>query len=284
VTGATARGPWSDPGVALSITILPHWWLTWWFRTLIAALLLATVMAMYYLRVRQIARQFDIRISERSRIARELHDSLLQGFQGLMFCIQAARDLLPNRPAEAVTVLETVLEHGDRAIAEGRNAVHDLRSAAPVDSDLARTLKALGEEMRAAVPTGQVPVCRVVIEGKARLLDPAVRDEVYRIVREAYRNAFQHARAGQIEAEIVYGVRRLWIRVRDDGVGIDAQVASQGHRPGHWGLPGMRERATAFGGQLTVWSEPGAGTEVELQIPAAIAYWRARRRTATAPG
>jgi signal transduction histidine kinase len=278
VTGATARGQWSDPGVALSITILPHWWMTWWFRTLLAALLLASLMAAYYLRVQQISRQFDIRSSERSRIARELHDSLLQGFQGLMFCIQAARDLLPNRPAEAVSVLEKVVEQGDRVIAEGRDAVHDLRSPAQADNDLAKTLTALGEEMRAGIPTGRVPVCRVVIEGKPRPLDLAVRDEVYRIIREAYRNAFQHSRAAQIEAEISYGARRLWIRIRDDGIGIDPQVLTHGQRPGHWGLPGMRERATAFGGRLTLWSEPGAGTEVELRIPASIAYWRAQRR------
>jgi signal transduction histidine kinase len=110
------------------------------------------------------------------------------------------------------------------------------------------------------------------VEGAAQDLHPILRDEIYRIAGEALRNAFHHARARRIEVEIRYDARRFRVRVRDDGIGIDADLLSQGGRAGHWGLRGMRERAKSIGGQLEVWSEHGAGTEVELTVPAPGAY------------
>lgn len=277
VQGATSRGPWNEPGLAVAIEIRPPWWETWWFKALLALLVLAAIVGAYMLRMRQIAQQFNIRlyerVNERTRIARELHDSLLQGFQGLIYRIQAVRALLPDRATEAATLLETALDSGDRAIAEGRAAVHDLRSNAPVASDLADSLAALGEELTA---DGLRPLSfHVLVEGKSRPVAPLVRDDVYRIAREALRNAAQHAQARHIEAELHYGERAFTLRIRDDGVGVDAKVVREGHRAGHWGLQGMRERAEAFGAHLDVWSENGAGTEVELSVPAEIAYDRA---------
>jgi len=249
---------------------------------IIAGLLVCSVLAVYYYRVRRLEQQFHIRLGERlgerTRIARELHDSMLQGFQGLMFRLQAVRDMLPARPTEAMDALETALDKGDQAIAEGREAVQALRSSTLAGNDLVQTLTALGEELASTAGSGQVPTCRVVVEGKPRALDAVVRDEVYRIAREAFRNAFRHSRARAVEAEITYGDLLLSLRIRDDGTGVDAPVLVQGHRPGHWGLQGMRERATSFGGQLNVWSELGAGTEVELIIPGAIAYATAAER------
>ena len=113
---------------------------------------------------------------------------------------------------------------------------------------------------------------RVLVEGTPRSLDPILRDEIYRIVREALRNAFHYAQARRIETEITYGDPLFRLRVRDDGNGIDPEVLGQGSRAGHWGLPGMHERAKRIGGELNVWSRPGAGTEVELTIPGSIAY------------
>ena len=277
VSASTARGPWSEPGVALDITILPHWWATWWFRSLAALAWVLVMMAAYHAHMRKIASQFEIRIDERGRIARNLHDSLLQGFQALLYCVQAARDLLPSRPNEAIGILETALERGDRAIAEGRDTVHDLRSTVFVDPDFGKTLKQLAEEMAATHQSARPPTCRVLIEGQPRALDTTVRDEVYKIAREAFRNAFRHADARLVEAEIEYDERQFVLRVRDDGTGIDPDVLQHGRRAGHWGLPGMRERSESLGGQLAVWSEREAGTEVELKIPAAIAYLRKRR-------
>jgi ligand-binding sensor domain-containing protein len=154
VQGATSRGPWGVPGVGIAIEIRPPWWETWWFRSLLVWLALAVIGGAYILRIRQIAHRFDIRleerVNERTRIARELHDSLLQSFQGLIFRLQAVHALLPDRTPEAAALLEKALDHSDRAIAEGRAAVHDLRSNVPVTSDLSDALAALGQELAAS--------------------------------------------------------------------------------------------------------------------------------------
>jgi signal transduction histidine kinase len=212
------------------------------------------------------------RLNERTRIARELHDSLLQGFQGLMFRLQAVRQLLPKRPDEAVRFLEVALEVGDQAIGEGRNAVQNLRSPIFDDRDLVSSLVALGAELCIGVEPQAKSEYRVVVEGRPRELRPSVRDDAYRIVREAVRNACQHAHARHIETEVTFGDANLSIRVRDDGIGVDPQILARGQRAGHWGLPGMRERSETLGGRLNVWSERNAGTEVELRIAADIAY------------
>jgi ligand-binding sensor domain-containing protein/signal transduction histidine kinase len=283
VQGATRGGPWSEPGVALYIEILPPWWDMWWFRVICGIATACMLWALYQLRVQQLVREYnmrlDERVNERTRIARELHDSLLQGFQGLMFRLQAARNLLPGRPSEAVQALDIALERGDKAIAEGRDTVSDLRQSIAGESDVAQAVAALAEELAAQSGNGAVPVVRVLVEGEQQELNPMVRDDIYRIAREALRNAFRHAKAQKIEAEITYGDSEFLLHVRDDGKGIDPHVANQGAR-GHWGVPGMRERAKSFGGKLEVWSEVGAGTEVKLTVPAAIAYGKseARRR------
>jgi signal transduction histidine kinase len=250
----------------------------------IVVLFLVLLWVLYQLRLRQLAREFNAglegRVNERTRIARELHDSLLQGVQGLMFRLQAVRELLPGRPSEAIEALDIALERGDKAIAEGRDTVSDLRKFIDGENDIAKALTALGEELAAQSGNDSVPRVRVLLEGKRRELNPMLRDEIYRIAREALRNAFRHAKAQKIEAEITYGDSEFSLRVRDDGLGIDSEVANQGARAGHWGLPGMRERASSCGGNLEVWSEHGAGTEIELSVPAPIAYGRseARRR------
>jgi signal transduction histidine kinase len=240
-----------------------------------AFLITAWVISAMVARVRklteaQLTLRFEERLSERARIARELHDTLLQSFQGLMLHFQAVNDLLP--PGQAKQALEKVLDRADQAIAEGRDAIQNLRSPTTVGSDLAEAVTALGEEL-AVPPSGEKSpaIFRVCIEGAPRDLDPILRDDIYRIAREALRNAFSHAQASKIEAEITYGQRLLRLRIRDDGKGIDPKLLDVG-RDGHWGLPGMRERAQQIGAQLDMWSEVGAGTEVELRIPGSIAY------------
>src|SRR5262245_27386586 len=239
---------------------------------------------MYQCGVRQLAHQFDARlqerVNERTRIARELHDTLLQSFHGVMFRFQAAANVLPERPLEAKQRLDTALKHGTHAIREGRDAVQGLRASATVTNDLAAALSALGDEL--AAMHGDDPQTRtasldVAIEGTPRNLRPIVRDDIYRIGGEALRNAFRHARARRIEVELRYDDRRFQLRVRDDGQGIDGAVLD-GARPGHFGVSGMRERAELIGGHFEVWSEAGRGTEVALTIPAAAVYASPRPR------
>ncbi|HWX36941.1 MAG TPA: two-component regulator propeller domain-containing protein [Steroidobacteraceae bacterium] len=273
--GATERGPWSEPETTMSITILPPWWQTWWLRTaLIFTLAFAAVMV-YLGRIRQLAHQFEIRleerVSERTRIARDLHDSLLQGIQGLMFRLQAVLHLLPADPQAAATALEQALERGDATITEARDAVLDLRAGGACGSDLVEGLRALGEELGPGEVPG-IPAYRVVVEGRPRALAPILRDEVYRIVREAFRNARRHSQSENIEVELAYAATRFTVRVRDDGIGLDRDVLERGARHGHWGLQGMRERATRLGGTLHLWSERKAGTEIEINVPGSIAY------------
>jgi signal transduction histidine kinase/streptogramin lyase len=276
VQAATARGPWSEPGRTIDIIIQPAWWSTWWFRGLVAMLFVVAAVALYLLRVSRMSRQFLIRteerVKERTRIARELHDSLLQGLQGLMFRLQAVRQLLPERPGEAAISLDSAMEVGDRAIDEGRGAVETLRSSTFEEGDLGVVLAALGSELAAWIKPQAPPEYRVMIEGKPRELNLDVRDNVYRIAREAVRNAYQHAKARHIETEVTFGETELSVRVRDDGIGIGSVILAGGQRAGHWGLPGIRERSQDIGGRLNVWSEKNAGTEVELRIAAEIAY------------
>jgi signal transduction histidine kinase/ligand-binding sensor domain-containing protein len=271
VQGATIRGPWSEPGKRVHITILPPWWATWWFRASAVAALLLMLWTAYHRHLHRIKQELEIRVrervSERTRIARELHDSLLQGFQGLMFRLQAVRDLLPGRPDEAAAALETALDRGDETITDAREAVQDLRSSNLVGGDLEHAQRALGEELGSPETS-----FRVLVEGRPHSLAPLQRDEIYRIAREASRNAARHSNARNIEVEIEYGDSSFSLRVRDDGDGIDREVLARGRRAGHWGLQGMRERAEQMGGRLSLWSERKAGTEVELTIPASVAY------------
>jgi signal transduction histidine kinase len=218
----------------------------------------------------QLTLRFEERLAERTRIARELHDTLLQSFQALMLHFQTVNDLLP--PGEAKEALEKALDRADQAIVEGRDAIQNLRSSTTFTNELAQALTKLGEEFAGAHDGERGSATfRVSIEGRPQELHPILRDDIYRIAREALRNAFRHAQANKIEADITYSDRLLRLRVRDDGKGVDPKLLDTG-RDGHWGLPGMRERAQQIGAQLDIWSEVGAGTEVELRIPGSIAY------------
>ena len=276
VIASNSDGIWSESGTALPVDIVPQFYQTKWFFLLAAFLAGIIVWLSYQRHVQQVTARLDLqykeRLSERTRIARELHDTLLQSFQGLMLHFQRARNLLPANPDQAIQRLDSALAGAEQAIVEGRNAIHDIRSTALVNEDLAQAMNALGRELSVSDPGATPAALNVLEEGASRPLDPVVRDEIYRIVREALRNAFTHAHAKNIEAEIAYGEKLLRIRIRDDGVGIDPHVLASGDRAGHWGLPGMRERAQQIGGHLDVWSELAAGTEIELTIPAAAAY------------
>jgi PAS domain S-box-containing protein len=215
----------------------------------------------------------EARVSERVRIAREMHDTLLQSFNGLMLRFQVVRDMLPARPEEALQALDGVLIMADQAITESRDAIQNLRSEAVAPLDLAYLLTVMGEELAEVEDArGEAAAFRVQVEGERQTLSPMLQEEVYRIGREVLRNAFRHADARHIDVEIRYDEHLLCLRIRDDGTGIDPKVLEEGGRAGHWGLIGIRERAKRMGAQLHFWSEAGAGTEVQLVIPGSVAY------------
>src|SRR4029077_5069104 len=153
---------------------------------------------------------------------------------------------------------------GTFAMREGRDAIQNLRASTKDANDLSVVLRTLGEEL-AGTPTGDPrappPHLQVEVHGAPRPLRPIIRDEIYRIAGEALRNAFTHANADRIELDIHFANRRFQVRIRDDGKGI-GDVEPQHQEVGHFGLPGMRERADLIGGQIEVWSEAGLGTEV----------------------
>jgi len=283
VLGSNSDGVWNEEGVSLPIFITPPWWRTNWGLALCAGIIMALLWVVYQFRVRQLQQKFNIaseaRLNERMRIARELHDTLLQSFQGLMFSFQAARNLLPGRTEAAIRTLDTAIRKGDEAIAEGRDAIQDLRANPALESNLEHLLTAEGKELvRSSSAEAEPPAFQVTVEGARQPLSPFLQDEVYRIAREILRNAFHHAHASRIEAEVAYDSQFFRLRVRDNGKGIDPKFLEQGARQGHWGLPGVRERAKRIGARLKLWSEPGAGTEAELTVPARIAYRTVHRR------
>ena len=272
VAATDTNGVWSDKTGTVEFTVLPAFYQTNWFRALCAAGMLALLWAAYQLRLRHLHHQFEItldaRVGERTRIARDLHDTLLQSFHGVLLYFQTGINQMSERPGEARETFETAMHQAMHAIVEGREAIQGLRSSVIETNDLALAIRTVGEELAA----GSNSAFRVHVEGAPRDLHPILRDEVYRITGEAMRNAFCHADAKQIEVEIYYDDARIRVRVRDDGKGIDPKLLSDDGRKGHFGLPGMRERAKLIGGKLTVWSELAAGTEMELSIPASHAY------------
>jgi signal transduction histidine kinase len=270
-------GVWNEAGAILDFSIAPAYYQTTWFGVGCVAVFLAFLWALYQYRLHQLAGQFSLRleerVGERTRIARELHDTLLQSFQGLMFRIQAARNMLPGRPEEAMQALDGVLTRAEEAITESRDAIQDLHSQPAAQSDLAHLLTTAGQELAGSEEANlDSPNFRVTVEGERQAMSPVLQDEVYRIAREVLRNAFRHAGARHIEAEIRYDKRLLRLRIRDDGKGLDPEVLKKGGRAGHWGLPGIRERAKRIGARLDFWSEAGAGTEVQLTVPAFVAF------------
>ena len=277
VIACNNSGLWNETGDALEFSIDPAFYQRNGFRALCAAAFLALLWMAYQFRLRQLRWQFnkttEARVNERTRIARELHDTLLQSFQGLMFSFQAARNLLPGRTEDAMRTLDVAIRKGDQAIAEGRDAIQGLRADSALGSNLEHLLSAAGNELAGSSGgEGEAPGFRVIVEGAPQPLALPLQDEVYQIARELLRNAFHHAQASRIEAGLAYDASFFRLRIRDNGKGIDRKVLESGARQGHWGLPGVGERAKRIGAQLKLLSEPGAGTEAELIVPARIAY------------
>src|SRR5262249_23918858 len=227
-----------------------------------------SIWVLYVARVRRLAAiykgRMEERIGERERIARDLHDTFLQSVQGLILKFDAAaKQIPPEQPARQS--MESALDRADEVMAEGRERVRNLRDNASL-SDLPSAFATVADE----ISNDQITF-KTVVEGRARSLNPMVVEETYAIGREAILNAFTHSGGSQVEVEVTFDRRQFRVRIRDDGRGIDPQVLQQG-RPDHFGLQGMRERASRVGAQLNLWSGAEKGTEVELLVPARTAY------------
>jgi len=281
VIASNSDGVWNETAAKLDFSVAPAYYQTNWFRALCAAAFLALLWAAYQLRVRQLRHQFemtlDARVAERTRIARDLHDTLLQSAHGVLLRFQIVSQLLPERPSDAKQKLDEAIAQTADFITEARDEVQGLRDSTVQTNDLALAISTLGEELTTD-STDHRPAFAVAVEGETRNLHPILRDEVFKIATEALRNAFRHSRAKRVEVEIRYDNEQFRLRIRDDGKGIDPAVLEAEATEGHYGLPGMRERATLVGGKLAVWSEVDGGTEVELRVPASAAYKKTRKR------
>jgi ligand-binding sensor domain-containing protein/signal transduction histidine kinase len=271
VIACNNSGVWNEAGTFLDFTIAPAYYQTMWFRVLMVALVLISLALIYQLRLRQVARQvrarMEERLEERERIARDLHDTLIQSVQGLILKFHAGIQRIP-RDMPAYEALEKTLNHADEVLSEGRDRVRNLRVPTIPFGGLPAAFKHLVEE----TPQGAAVTFKTVVEGSLRDLHPMVSEECYSIGREAILNALNHSGGQKVEVEITYDSRQFRLRVRDNGSGLDPKIFEEGGRPNHWGLQGMRERADKIGAQLKLWSRPATGTEVELIVPGTTAY------------
>jgi signal transduction histidine kinase len=271
VEASDTNGSWSGAPANLAFTILPAFYQTRWFLSLCVLTVLALLYLLYQLRLTQATQRVRAsmkgRMAERERIARDLHDTVLQSVQGLILKVHAGLRQIPAEEPGRQTI-EKALDYADQVLAEGRDQVKNLRAATESLTDLPAAFQQVADETSQRRDTS----FKTVVEGSVRELYPMVLEECYAIGREALINALSHSGGLHIEVEITYDAGEFRLRVRDDGRGIDPEVLEKGARHGHWGLPGMRERASKIGGQLEFWSRPGSGTEVGLKVPADMAY------------
>jgi signal transduction histidine kinase/ligand-binding sensor domain-containing protein len=269
VEASDTNGSWSGALATAEFTILPAFYQTGWFIALCVVSALAFLYLLYMLRLRQLARQYSMRLeerlSERTRIAREFHDTLIQTVQGSKLVADDALDQSAN-PARMHHALKQLSEWLERAIQEGRAALNSLRTSTTETNDLADGLRRATEECRmfSSMETS------ISVEGDSKEMHPVVRDEIYRIGYEAIRNACVHSKASRLHVGLKYG-QDLAISVGDNGVGIPESIINS-DTDGHYGLQGMRERAARIGGKLKIVSSVDSGTEVSLVIPGRIAF------------
>ena len=272
VRACNADGVWDRSGIVYTITQQPYFYQTAWFAVACGAAIVAVLFAGHRFRMRYVTaiiqERLEERASERVRIARDLHDTLLQGTQGLMLRFHVAAEQIPEGHS-ARSMIGDALNVADRVIDEARMRVRGLRSESLDDSDLTTALAQVGSELNV---DNQVRFS-VSSEGSASGLHPIIRDELYFIGREAISNAFRHAGASEIEVELIFQKKAVCLRCRDNGRGMDPGVIRQG-KAGHWGVRGMQERAEKLGAKLECWGSPGQGTE--LSVTVLVAPWKRR--------
>ncbi|GGC64508.1 sensor histidine kinase [Undibacterium terreum] len=278
VIASNNDGLWNDTGATLDFTIQPSFIQTLWFKLLCAIAALFLLYIAYRWRLDHVTRRMRERLQERllerERIARTLHDTLLQGVQILTMRFQFAIDRLPADLPERL-LMEKALDAADQVVVDARNQVMDLRSAPDISTALNHMVVELTESMQPQ----QKAACEARVTGEPRELKPFIREEIVSIAREAVINALKHADASRIEIRLDYSNAGLLLTVKDDGCGIAPAILNSGSRAGHWGIPGMRERAAELKTTLVINSGNSAGTEILLSVAAQLAYSEAAHST-----
>jgi len=266
VTAVNEDGVWNAVGASTTLMITPAFYQTRWFLLLSCVAFAASIWQVYRLRLGQIRARLNERLRERERIARELHDTLIQSAQGLILIFQGFAGQFP-RPDPMRLKMENALDQADHLLNEARSRVTELRTAG-IDEDIVEALTRSGKELFTSGPNQFI----LVTAGTPREMPQPLADEIYRIAREALLNAATHANAKTVEVDITFDAEAFRLTVRDDGRGMSADVLQAGSRARHFGLQGMRERAQRLGAELTLWSREEAGTELLLVVPASVAY------------
>ncbi len=268
VEAATERGGWGGSG-SLAIQVSPPWWSTWWFIALVCLMSIAAIIAAYKARMMQIEMVYNARLEERlgerTRVARDLHDTLLQSFQGLIYRLEAVRNLLPGEPAKASEMLNVILLKSDDAIVEGRDTIQSLRDPAKATADILTLVENDAAELSTLQPDGSHSLFSLKAVGKQPRLPVEVRDELRQICREALRNAYFHSGAKNIECLFSFEGARMEIVVSDNGKGMPPR-SDQKDYSGHYGIAGIMERASNLDAQVSISSQEGQGTKVTLKM------------------
>jgi signal transduction histidine kinase/ligand-binding sensor domain-containing protein len=277
VRATDSLGNWHQGRAIYQVTQSPYFYQTTSFLVVVFVGLGALLLLVYFVRVNYLLQQtrtiLEERQVERESVARDLHDTFIQGIQGLILRFHTGtQQLSVEQPVRQL--FEEALRQSDKVMLEGRSVLSRLRSSQTTPETLPQAYAAIAHDLR-SLNTAEF---EIVVSGRARELNAVVQEEVLKIGREALFNPFRHSQASRIEVELHYGIFAFRVRFRDNGIGIDPAVLREGSVPGHFGLPGMRERVTSVGGEMDLWSRPGAGTELEVRIPGAIAYRRRESR------
>lgn len=271
LAAANAEGVWNPRPAVLEFTIAHAFYQTWWFRVLAALAIAGALYLVYAIRLQQMSSRMRMRMlvrtGERERIARELHDTMIQGVQGLILRFQAVADRFAHDD-EVQAILQPALERAEEVLVEGRERVTGLRT---------QRVRDFCEELARLVGNGMFPQDRIApihLVRTPRPIAPAIIDDLLAVLGEALGNAARHSQASRIEVGVRFGRWTFVANVRDNGIGMHETIIAEGGAPGHFGLVGMKERIEAIGGKLTVESASGFGTEIELRLPARIAYAR----------
>lgn len=250
-------GVWTTQPTSLAVAIPPFFYQTYWFAGLLAAVFLLACAGAIFWRMKTMRHSFELVLMERTRIAREIHDTLLQGFAGIAWQLDALSKEILSDPATSKAKLDVMLEQLDTCLAEARETITGMRLRQPAQASLTERISALCAES---------PTATFAVIGSPRVVEVARAESIFSLVREAVRNSLRHAQARTIEVSLYYDASLLRLKVEDDGIGFSPD-RSENPENKRWGLAGMRERVAQLGGTISIVSQPGQGTLIRADIP-----------------
>ena len=275
VQASNNDGLWTERGATFSFVVAPPFYRRLWFYLLGLLALLPVAWFVHRSRLARLRARYVGALSERTRMARELHDTLLQGMSNVALQLHGLEKHFDDSPARARRDFDLLRETVSQCLADTRRVVRGLREGELAPGALGPALQRLARRLEDTVAPASAAgdarraVCQVLIEGRSRALGHAVEDELYRIGQEALTNALRHAQASTVQLRLCYEPARVRLLVEDDGRGFDPDPLAPGSAGLHFGIQGLRERADRIGGSLALHSQTGKGTVVEVTVETA---------------